>query len=87
MKSKYLEQDDKQLVFTIVKSLYKKIKNTPSDSRDKQGRLRSDNLHLRGKKNKLQIAMGEQPSILKVKDGQIETEEEISFKSAKVKSP
>ena len=31
--------------------------------------------------------MGEQPSLLKVKDGQIETEEEISFKSAKVKSP
>ena len=29
MKSKYLEQDDKQLVFTIVKSLYKKIKIPP----------------------------------------------------------
>lgn len=69
MKSKYLEQDDKEPVFTVVKSLYKKIKNTPNDSRDKQGRLRSDNLHLRGKKNKLQIAMGEQPSLLTVKDG------------------
>lgn len=84
MKSKYLEQDDKQLVFTVVKSLYK-IKNTPNDSRDKQGRLRSDNLHLRGKK-KLQTAMGEQLSLLTVQDGQIETEEEISFKSAKIKS-
>lgn len=30
--------------------------------------------------------MGEQLSLLTVKDGQIETEEEISFKSAKIKS-
>lgn len=87
MKSKYLEQDDKQQVFIIVKSLYKKIKNTPNDSRDKQGRLRSDNLHLRGKKIKLQTAMREQLSLLTVKDGPIETEEEISFKSAKIKFP
>lgn len=58
MKSKYLEQDDKEPVFTVVKSLYKKIKNTPNDSRDKQGRLRSDNLHLRGKKKQIANSYG-----------------------------
>ena len=34
----------------------------------------------------MQTAMGEQLSLLTVQDGQIETEEEISFKSAKIKS-